>query len=143
MACGAAGVPLSGREMRDYGLPNTHSLAWRLGGVVCLAQQSASLSTLADALIEECGGPKTAQRLFTGKIRSVESGLTKTAHSVGKVTIEALSEDESESAADRSDAWSEVVVPFMNENLAVLGKDKSGQETVSLIVPQVLCSIVL
>jgi len=131
MACGAAGVPLTGKEMRDYGIPNTHSLAWRLGRVVSIAQQSASLSTLADALIEECGGPETARRLFTGKIRSVESGLTKTAHSVGKVTIEALSEDETENDADKSENWSEVVVPFMNENLAVLGRDEHGQETVS------------
>lgn len=130
MACGAAGVPLTGREMLDYGIPNTHSLAWRLGRVVSIAQQSASLSTVADALIEECGGPNTAQRLFTGKIRSVESGLTKTAHSVGRVTIESLSEDEAENDADKSENWSEVVIPFMNENLAVLGKDRQGKETV-------------
>ena len=133
MACGAAGVPLTGKAMRDYGIPNTHSLAWRLGRVVCSAQQAATLSTIPDALIEECGGQESAQRLFTGKIRNVESGLTKTAHSVGKVTIEALSEEEAETDADKSDDWSEIVVPFMNENLAVIGKNRAGQETVSLI----------
>jgi DUF917 family protein len=116
--------------MRDYGIPNTHSLAWRLGRVVCRAQQENTLSALPEALIAECGGPETARRLFTGKIRSVESGITATAHSVGKVIIEALAEGEMESEAERQEAWTEVVVPFMNENLAVIGKDKAGQETV-------------
>lgn len=130
MACGAAGVPLTGQEMKKFGIPNTHSLAWRLGRVVAQAQQSNSLSLLPDMLIAECGGPGSARRLFTGKIRSVESGLTMTAHSVGKVTIEALGEDEAESNADLNQEWTEVVVPFMNENLAVLGRDRAGEETV-------------
>jgi hypothetical protein len=86
---------------------------------------------LPEALIEECGGPETARRVFTGKIRSVESGITATAHSVGKVTIEALGEDEMESEADHEDSWTEILVPFMNENLAVIGKNRAGQETVS------------
>lgn len=130
MACGAAGVPLTGREMKDVGIPNTHSLAWRLGRVVAQAQQSNMLSTLPEKLIAESGGPGSARRLFTGKIRGVESGLTTTAHSVGKVTIEALSEEEVEGEADREGNWKEIVIPFMNENLAAIGKDSNGQETV-------------
>ncbi|KIV97478.1 hypothetical protein PV10_01229 [Exophiala mesophila] len=138
MACGAAGVPLSGREMKDFGIPNTHSLAWRLGRVVAQAQQSNMLSTLPEKLIAECGGPGSARRLFTGKIRGVESGLTTTAHSVGKVTIEALSEEEVENEADRQGDWKEIVIPFMNENLAVIGKDTNGQETILATIPDLI-----
>ncbi|KIX05403.1 uncharacterized protein Z518_06275 [Rhinocladiella mackenziei CBS 650.93] len=137
-ACGAAGVPLSGKEMRTAGIPNTHSLAWRMGRVVCLAQESASLSTLPEALIEECGGEQTMQRLFQGKIRSVESAITTTAHSVGKVIVEALSEDEMESDADKAGNWIEVAIPFMNENLAVLGKNEKGEEAVLATVPDLI-----
>lgn len=116
------------------GIPNSHSLAWRIGRVVCLAKQAASLSTLPEALIQECGGSQSAQRLFQGKIRNVESSLTNTAHSLGKVTIEPLSDDEMESDADRLENLTEVVVPFMNENLAVLGKNGQGEETVGSFV---------
>ncbi|EHY53387.1 hypothetical protein HRR83_003594 [Exophiala dermatitidis] len=137
-ACGAAGVPLSGKQMRTMGIPNTHSLAWRLGRVVFQAQQSASLASLPEALIKECGGDQTARRLFQGKIRSVESALTTTAHSLGKVTIEALGEDETESEADKRGSWTEVVIPFMNENLAVLGKNGRGEETVLATVPDLI-----
>lgn len=129
-ACGAAGVPLSGKQMRTKGIPYTHSLAWRIGRVVSRAQESGTLSTLPEALIEECGGRRSAQRLFQGKIRSVESALTSTAHSLGKVVIEALGEDEMETDADRSGSWTEVSVPFMNENLAVVGKRADGGEAV-------------
>ncbi|EXJ83122.1 hypothetical protein A1O1_06741 [Capronia coronata CBS 617.96] len=137
-ACGAAGVPLSGKQMRTMGIPNTHSLAWRLGRVVCRAQQSASLSTIPEAIIEECGGDQTARRLFQGKIRSVESALTTTAHNLGKVTIESLSEGEMEGDADKAGDWTEVVIPFMNENLAVVGKDAKGEETVLATVPDLI-----
>jgi DUF917 family protein len=116
--------------MRDVGIPNTFSLAWRLGRVVCQAKQAASLSTIAEVLIRESGGSKSARLVFQGKIRAVESSLTATAHSLGRVTIERLSEDEIESDADKQEGYGEAVVPFMNENLAVIAKMESGEETV-------------
>lgn len=137
-ACGAAGVPLSGTEMKTSGISYSHSLAWRIGRAVCVTRQSASLSTLPEALIAECGGNRSAKRLFQGKIRGVESVLTDTAHSLGKVTIEALSEDEMETEADRSAEYSEVVVPFLNENLAVIGKAGSGEDVVLATVPDLI-----
>lgn len=87
---------------------------------------------MTDSLIAECGGPQSAKRVFQGKIRSVESSLTTTAHSVGKVVIERLGEDEVESDADRGGVGLvEVSIPFMNENLAVIGKTEDGKEEVS------------
>lgn len=100
--------------------------------MVCKAQQRGELSTVADALIQEAGGSKSARRIFQGKIRGVRSTVTATAHSLGEVFVEGLSEDEMESDADRCDDFSEVVVPFMNENLAVIAKDKQGNESVCL-----------
>lgn len=59
--------------------------------------------------------------------------VTTTAHSVGKIVIERLGEGESENESERglSGRWKEVNIPFMNENLAVVGVDEEGSETVS------------
>lgn len=132
-AAGAAGRPISGKLMREVGIPNTYSLAWRLGRVVARAQQTATLSTVTSALIEEAGGSKSAKVLFQGKIRSVETKITTTAHSLGKVTLEKLSEGEREMATDAVGSEFEgIEVPFMNENLCVVGKRADGSETASI-----------
>lgn len=72
--------------------------------------------------------------LFQGKIRSVKSTLTTTAHSLGEVTVERLSERERETEADVGEVGEEglveVVVPFMNENLVAIGKREDGSEEV-------------
>ena len=83
-------------------------------------------------MIEESGGSKSARRIFQGKIRGVASKITATAHSLGEVTIERLSDDEMETDADKVEAWSEVVVPFMNENLAVIAKNSKDEEAVRI-----------
>lgn len=61
----------------------------------------------------------------------MQSSLTTSAHSVGKVVVERLSENEMENEEERSGGgYEEVHIPFKNENLAVVGKDDQGQETV-------------
>ncbi|KAF9869954.1 hydantoinase/oxoprolinase [Colletotrichum karsti] len=138
-AAGAAGRPIPGKLMREVGIPNTYSLAWRLGRVVALAQQAGTVSTVTKDLIEAAGGPGSAKVLFQGKIRAVESTLTTTAHSLGKVTVERLSESEMETDTDRiGEGLKEVVVPFMNENLGVLGKLEDGTEKVLATVPDLI-----
>lgn len=134
-AAGAAGNPLSGAKFRSAGIPNTFSLAWRLGRVVRRAQVESKLGTVVDALIEEAGGPAAARRVFTGKVRGVETRITETGHSLGEVVIERLGDDEVETVTDRGeDSWTEVRVPFMNENLAVVAKGGgSSQEQVSCL----------
>jgi len=118
--------------VQNTAIPNTYSLAWRLGRAVSIAQQTTSLSSVPERIIAECGGDKSARRVFTGKIRSVESSLTTTAHGVGKVIVERLGEDEVEVEDERNAAvgWDEVHIPFMNENLALVGRNKGGKETV-------------
>lgn len=134
-AAGASGRPIPGKLMREVGIPNTYSLAWRLGRVVALAQQAGTVASVTGDIIEAAGGPGSARVLFQGKIRGVESTLTTTAHSLGKVTVERLSESEMETETDRvGEGLREVVVPFMNENLGVLGKLEDGSETVSSLI---------
>ncbi|PKS06076.1 hypothetical protein jhhlp_007910 [Lomentospora prolificans] len=140
-AAGAAGNPLSGAKFRSAGIPNTFSLAWRLGRVVRSAQVNSTLGTVTDAIVAEVGGPTSARRVFTGKVRGVETKITETGHSLGQVIIEKLGEDEVEMEADRGlqgDEWSEVRVPFMNENLAVVTKGSHGEEKILATVPDLI-----
>ncbi|GJD03043.1 hydantoinase/oxoprolinase [Colletotrichum higginsianum] len=138
-AAGASGRPIPGKLMREVGIPNTYSLAWRLGRVVALAQQRGTVASVTGDIIEAAGGPGSARVLFQGKIRGVESTLTTTAHSLGKVTVERLSESEMETETDRvGEGLREVVVPFMNENLGVLGKLEDGSETILATVPDLI-----
>jgi DUF917 family protein len=117
--------------MQVDGIPNTFSLSWRLGRVVAKAQRTASLANVADALIDEAGGSGSARRIFQGKIRGVASTITATAHSLGEVAVERLGEDEMETDADKAEAWTEVTIPFMNENLAVIATNREGEKKVS------------
>lgn len=137
-AAGAAGNPLSGSKFRAAGIPNTFSLAWRLGRAVRRAQASSSLSRVTDDLIAEAGGPGAARRVFTGKIRGVETKITETGHSLGEVVIERLSDDELETETERVGGdWAEVRVPFMNENLAAVGR-AADKEQVLATVPDLI-----
>ncbi|KAI2627014.1 hydantoinase [Hypomontagnella submonticulosa] len=138
-AAGAAGCPINGKKLREIGIPNTYSLAWRLGRAVAIAQKAGNTADVPRALIEAAGGDKSARVLFQGKIRSVKSTLTATAHSLGEVTIERLSDSEMETEVDKvRDGLEEVVVPFMNENLAAIGKKEDGSEQILATVPDLI-----
>jgi hypothetical protein len=136
-AAGAAGTPLSGAKFKRVGIPNTFSLAWRLGRVVRRAQVDATLGSVTNAIVAEVGGSTSARRLFMGKIGGVETKITDTGHSLGEVIIEKLADDEVEQGVDLGspgDGWKEVRIPFMNENLAVIAKGDSGGENVSVSI---------
>lgn len=135
-AGGAAGNPITGAEMKHFGIPNTFSLAWRLGRAVVAAKsrpRAWSFADVARSIIAECGGPGCCRVVFRGKMRGVESRITTTAHSIGQVTIEKVDEeDDDDGLYDGEDAGSitEVKVPFMNENLSVIGRKADGTEKV-------------
>ncbi|KAL2752935.1 hypothetical protein ACRALDRAFT_2055338 [Sodiomyces alcalophilus JCM 7366] len=140
-AAGAVGTPLSGRKMREAGIPNSFSLAWRLGRAVRRCQLNSTLGTVTDALIEAAGGGKSARTVFTGKIRGVKTRITDTGHSLGEVVVRRLAEDEVEDegvGGKSQDDWAEVRVPFMNENLAIVGKSAEGEEQVLATVPDLI-----
>ncbi|TLD29327.1 hypothetical protein PspLS_03572 [Pyricularia sp. CBS 133598] len=143
-AGGAAGNPITGAEMKRFGIPNTFSLAWRLGRAVMAAKSGPhawSFADVARSIIAECGGQRCCRVLFRGKMRGVESRITTTAHSIGQVTIERVDEgDDDDGLCDGQDAGSvtEVKVPFMNENLSVVGRKADGGEQVLAMVPDLI-----
>ncbi|KAI7928942.1 hydantoinase [Pyricularia oryzae] len=143
-AGGAAGNPITGAEMKHFGIPNTFSLAWRLGRAVVAAKsrpRAWSFADVARSIIAECGGPGCCRVVFRGKMRGVESRITTTAHSIGQVTIEKVDEeDDDDGLYDGEDAGSitEVKVPFMNENLSVIGRKADGTEKVLAMVPDLI-----
>ncbi|XXG95527.1 hypothetical protein Hte_001791 [Hypoxylon texense] len=138
-AAGASGRPIRGEAMRDIGIPNTFSLAWRLGRAVAAAQQAGNVADVPRALIAAAGGERSAEVLFQGKIRSVKSTLTTTAHSLGEVTVERLADSEMETDVDKiGEGLVEIVVPFMNENLVVKGKMKDGSEKILATIPDLI-----
>ncbi|PGH17467.1 hypothetical protein AJ79_01067 [Helicocarpus griseus UAMH5409] len=138
-ACGATGVPISGAEMHRFGIPNTHSLAWRLGRAVSLAKNEGRLYSVSDDIIREFGGEKSAKVIFRGKIISVEHSLSVTAHTTGKVVIQQLSPDElGVDGDDQARGPEKIVVEFVNENLSVKGVNGNGSEEYLAVVPDLI-----
>ena len=121
MGCSAGVVsrPLTAEEFLEQGLLNTHSLSWRIGRAVALAQRGMCEGTAADAIIEQCGGADAAAIIFEGKIIDVSNILFK-GHSVGQLSIEGHSPKDDESGTeDPSGAISKahLRISFKNENL--------------------------
>ncbi|TPX12481.1 uncharacterized protein E0L32_006893 [Thyridium curvatum] len=147
-SAGASGPPLPGSRVREVGIPNTFSLAWRLGRAVAIAQQQQmGPASITDALIRAAGGQDSAAVVFRGKIRAVETKITATAHSLGKVIIEKLDdgEDDGGNGVDGlGREFDEIEVPFMNENLCVVGRKRAdGSEKGSKVIATVPDLIVL
>ncbi|KAI0178720.1 hydantoinase [Hypoxylon sp. FL1284] len=138
-AAGACGPPINGKSMRDIGIPNTFSQAWRLGRAVAIAQQTGNIVDVPRALAAAAGGEKSAKVLFQGKIRSVKSTLTTTAHSLGEVIVERLAEGEMETDVDKiGEGLVQIAVPFMNENLVVKGTMEDGSEKILATIPDLI-----
>ena len=121
MGCSAGVVsrPLTAEEFLDQGLLNTHSLSWRIGRAVRLAQRAFGEGTAADAIIEQCGGAESAAIIFEGKIIDVSNILFK-GHSIGQLLIEGHSPKSLEpEMEDSSGAISNahLRISFKNENL--------------------------
>ena len=120
MGC-AAGVvsrPLTAQTFVEQGLLNTHSLSWRIGRAVRLKQAGWGEGSVADAVIEQCGGADAAATIFEGKIIDVSNTLIK-GHSIGQLSIEGYFPKylgpEAEHVGEASKA--QLQLSFKNENL--------------------------
>ncbi|KAF5635409.1 d-amino acid hydantoin hydrolase (hydantoinase) [Fusarium sp. NRRL 25303] len=129
---GMAAKPTTTEYVRSYGVLNTCSLAWRIGRCIARSVYSNQLSTVAESIIEEAGGLKSARVLFRGKIVEVERRLYK-GHSHGALRIEAFDEHVDEDGG--SERMTPVVsggtlrIPFKNENILAEHTSADGSET--------------
>ncbi|KAF7197629.1 putative D-/L-hydantoinase subunit A [Pseudocercospora fuligena] len=142
---GKAAKPTTSQRVRDYGVLNTVSLAWRIGRCIATAEVNNTLSTVAEQIVEQVGGTKSAKVLFRGKIVGVERRLFK-GHSYGTITIASLSASEDDDSADlkaqRLPAVKEtgtLTIPFKNENIYAEHVGEDGTKSIIASVPDLIC----
>ena len=140
---GKAAKPTTTDRVRQFGVLNTVSLAWRIGKCIAMATATNTLSSVAEAIVHQVGGQKSAKILFRGKIIAVERRLFK-GHSYGSITIAGLSREEDESA-DNTDRMPAVVtggtltIPFKNENIYAEHTADDGTKSYVASVPDLIC----
>lgn len=141
---GKAAKPTTTDRVRSFGVLNTVSLAWRVGRCIAKAEATNTLSTVAEAIVDEVGGAKSAKILFRGKIVNVERRLFK-GHSYGSITIAGLSASEEDSSvenmANRVPALmtgGTLNIPFKNENIYAEHTAEDGTKTIIASVPNLI-----
>ncbi|KAJ6560376.1 hypothetical protein B0H19DRAFT_1260986 [Mycena capillaripes] len=132
---GCAKGPCSGKNTKTYVVENTLSLAWRIGRAVALCRSKNQIDSVAEAIIEEVGGNKSAKVLFKGKIVSVERKMVK-GHVYGEVVISAGDVSGAGGAVEFSGS---LKIPFKNENITASVIDVDGKEEVVASVPDLIC----
>jgi DUF917 family protein/N-methylhydantoinase A/oxoprolinase/acetone carboxylase beta subunit len=122
---GKAAKPQLGSAVRTQAVPNTVSLAWRIGRA---ARLEKNISRITDRIIEECGGFGSAKRIFEGKIVSVERTL-KAGHTYGIVETEGLFPDGTRGFCR---------IPFKNENILVETRSVGSEWDTVVSVPDLI-----
>lgn len=144
-----ADAPVTGAETKRWIVENTISQAWRIGRAVARARRENRVDSVAEAIIDECGGPSAGRVLFKGKIVGVERML-RGGYAYGECIIEGadVRVDESSGKLGKGGpgAFSgRIKIPFKNENIAVLrlreGVTEEQQEDVLGIVPDLITVI--
>ncbi|EFE31391.1 uncharacterized protein ARB_01787 [Trichophyton benhamiae CBS 112371] len=145
-----AARPTTGDKMLRFGVLNTMSLAWRIGRCIARANATNTISTVAEQMIDEVGGPESGKILFRGKIVAVERRLFK-GHSYGEITIQQVLNKEVESSiadelsgdARRSSTpvatGGVLKIPFKNENIYAKHISDEGVEKYVATVPDLIC----
>ena len=139
---GMAAKPTTTHNVRKYGVLNTCSLAWRIGRCIARAVSTNSLSTVAEAIIAEAGGSRSAKILFRGKIVAVERRLFK-GHSYGEVHIASTTseDDDGEQTLAQSPAVAiggTLKIPFKNESLFAEHTAEDGTTRIVAAVPDLI-----
>ncbi|KAL1302786.1 hypothetical protein AAFC00_003132 [Neodothiora populina] len=139
---GMAAKPTTTDKVRKHAVLNTCSMAWRVGRCIAKAEATNSLSTVAEAIIEEAGGQQSAKVLFRGKIVAVERRLYK-GHSYGEIHIANVSTEDDDGAVDdkRMPAVAEgglMEIPFKNESLFAEHIAEDGTKSIVAAVPDLI-----
>ncbi|EFX06405.1 hydantoinase/oxoprolinase [Grosmannia clavigera kw1407] len=141
---GMAARPTTKAVIERCAVANTLSLAWRVGRAIARAAATNTTSTVAEQMIEECGGPDAAKVLFRGKIVAVDRRL-HLGHSYGEIRIEQMQQSELETTAETQHAavatGGSVTIPFKNENLYALHTAEDGRQTYLATVPDLISVI--
>lgn len=143
-----ADSPVTGAEAKRWVVEHTISQAWRIGRSVIRARQENRVDNVAEAIIDECGGPSAGRVLFKGKIVGVERML-RGGYAYGECIIEGtnvrVDEEHAKSDGAASEFTGRIKIPFKNENIAVLkvheGDKEERQEDVLAIVPDLITII--
>ncbi len=146
--CATAESPVSGADTKRWVVEHTISQAWRIGRGVARARKENRVDTVAESIIEECGGTRAGRVLWKGKIVGVERML-RGGYAYGECIIEGVDVrlDENRADGDRplSGFEGRIKIPFKNENIAVLRMREDGgeerQEDVMAIVPDLITVI--
>ncbi|KAK5161475.1 hypothetical protein LTS14_001271 [Recurvomyces mirabilis] len=146
---GMAAKPTTTDRVQRFGVLGTVSLAWRIGRCIKMAEATNTLSSVAESIVNEVGGPKSAKILFRGKIVTVERRLFK-GHSYGHIVIAATgpTDDEEQTLSSTNEATSTameplattgtLLIPFKNENIYAEHTDPSGAKTILAAVPDLI-----
>lgn len=137
---GMAARPTTIDRVQRYGIMNTCSLAWRIGRCIERARQSNTISRIAEAIIDEVGGPEAARILFRGKITAVERRLHK-GHSYGELIIAGThtkAGDDSNKVENASEDGGQLKIPFKNENIIAEHIPLLGERTLIATVPDLI-----
>ncbi|KAF4344506.1 Hydantoin utilization A, partial [Fusarium beomiforme] len=148
MGCqvGAADAPVTGEETKRWAVEHTLSQSWRIGRAVAQARKENRVDSVAETIIEECGGPGAGKVLWKGKIVGVERTL-RNGHVYGECLIEGADvRDEYVAPGDTSEHFKGMIkIPFKNENIAALrihlDRKKELQEDELAIVLDLICVI--
>ncbi|KAK7210402.1 hypothetical protein V2G26_017580 [Clonostachys chloroleuca] len=140
---GAADAPVTGAETKRWVVEHTISQSWRIGRGVAKARQENQVSNVAEAIIDQCGGPSAGRVLWKGKIVGVERNL-KTGHVYGECLIQGTDVSGKEDVVDS--AFRGILkIPFKNENIAAIKVPEDGrkekQEDILAIVPDLITVI--
>ncbi|KAJ7739325.1 Hydantoinase/oxoprolinase [Mycena olivaceomarginata] len=126
--------PLAVSDARDYGVPRTHSQAWRIGKAIpSVVKQGDNMTAIPDAILELQNGIC----LFVGKIvncsREVRAGFTW-----GEIRIARLRDEELEAPSVAVAPDHHMVIPFQNENLCAYIEEEDSSRTLAAIVPDLI-----
>ncbi|KAK7044090.1 hypothetical protein VNI00_007806 [Paramarasmius palmivorus] len=129
--------PTTGAKVKSWAVENTISLSWRIGRAVALCRAQNNIDYVADAIIDQVGGPEASKVLFKGKIVGVERKTVK-GHVYGEVIISAA--DVSGSGSGSGEVFKgKLKIPFKNENILAVRVDDDGKEEVIAAVPDLIC----
>lgn len=126
-AVAVAEAPVSGAECRRWVVENTISQSWRIGRAVARARIENRVDSVAETILEECGGAEAGKVLFKGKIIGVERTL-RMGHVYGECIIEGtdIVDDDNSAIIKKAEVPSGsqfeglIKIPFKNENIAAI-----------------------